>query len=80
MLLSHLGKYACEWAYEYNSAPICNDRKKLVGGCKHSSGVHRHSQSLAKIRNCSNMLLKFLRKAYPQHIREQRKPFLLIFV
>ena len=49
MLLSHLYEYACKWAYEYNSAPIRNDRKKIVEVCK-------HSLDLVKIRN---MLLKF---------------------
>ena len=61
MLLSHLCEYACKWTYECNLAPIRNDRKTFVGVCKHSRGV-------AKIKN---MLLKFARKAYSQHIRMQ---------
>ena len=28
MLLSHLGEYACEWAYKCNAAPIRNDNEK----------------------------------------------------
>ena len=68
MLLSHLGKYACELAYKCNSAPIRNFRKKFVVVRKHSWSVHKHSRGLAKTRN---MLLKFVRKAYLQHIREQ---------
>ena len=67
MLPSHLCKYACGWAIECNSAPICNDRKKFVGVRKHSWGVRKQSRGLAKIRN---MLLKFARKAYSQHIRK----------
>ena len=39
VLLSHLGEYAYQWAYKCNSAPICNDRKKLVRVRKHSRGV-----------------------------------------
>ena len=74
MLLSHLGEYACEWAYECNSTPIGNDREKFVGVRKHSWGVRKHSRGLAKIRN---MLLKFVRKAYSQHIREQSKAILI---
>ena len=35
ILLSHLSECACEWAYECNSAPIRNDRKKSVGVSKH---------------------------------------------
>ena len=27
MLLSHLGEYGCEWAYECNSPPFRNDHK-----------------------------------------------------
>ena len=68
MLLSHLSEYACERVYECNSAPIPNDCKKLVGVCKDSWAVSKHSQDLAKIRN---MLLKFVRKAYSQHICKQ---------
>ena len=68
MLLSHLGKYACGKAYEWNSQSIYNDRKKFVGVHKHSWGVHKHSLGFAKIRN---MLLKFVRKAYLEHNREQ---------
>ena len=34
MLLSQVCKYAYEWAYECNSAEICNDCKKFVGVCK----------------------------------------------
>ena len=60
MFLSHLGEYACEWAYECNSVPIRNDRKRFVGVRKHSWRVRKHSRGLAKIRN---MLLKFVRKA-----------------
>ena len=41
------------------------DRKKFVD-------VHKHSRGLGKIRN---MLLKFVRKVYLQHIR---KPFLMM--
>ena len=67
MLLSHLGKYAWEWAYECNWAPILIDRKTIVGVRKHFGGVRKHSRGLAKIRN---MLLKFVRKAYSQHICE----------
>ena len=54
-----IGEYTCEWAYECNLPPILNDRKTFVGVCKHSWGVRKHSQSLAKIRN---MLIKFVRK------------------
>ena len=61
MLLSHVCEYACECAYERNEAPIRNDRKKF-------EGVHKHSWGLAKIRN---ILLKFARKSYSQHIRKQ---------
>ena len=68
MLLSHLGEYAFEWAYECYSVPIRKDRKNFVGVRKHSWGVRKHSRGRAKIRN---MLLKFVRKAYSQHIREQ---------
>ena len=45
MLLSHL------WAYECNSAPICNDHKKFVGVCKHSWDFRKHAWGLANIRN-----------------------------
>ena len=55
-------------ANECNSAPFRNDRKKLVGVRKRSLGVRKHSLGLAKIRS---KLLKFVRKAYSQHIREQ---------
>ena len=80
MLFSHLGEYACEWAYECTTAPIHNDRKKFVCVRRHSYrktfvcvrrhfwGVGKHSRGLAKIRN---VLLIFVRKAYSQHIREQ---------
>ena len=68
MLLSNLCEYACEWAYECHSAPILNDRKKFAGIRKHSRGVRKHSRGFAKIRK---MLLKFARKVYSQHIREQ---------
>ena len=61
MLISHLGEYACEWAYECNWAQISNDRKTFVG-------VSKHSWGLAKNRN---KLLKSVRKAYLQHIRLQ---------
>ena len=30
ILLSHLGEYACEWAYKCNAAPIRNDLKKFL--------------------------------------------------
>ena len=62
---SHLGEYACDWAFDSNSAPIRIDRKKFVGVLKHSWGVRKHSRVLVKIRN---MHLKFVRKAYSQHI------------
>ena len=70
MLLSHLGEYACEWAYECNSVPIRNDRKTFVCVRKHFWGVRKHSRGLGKIRN---MILIFVRKTYLQRIRE---PFL----
>ena len=60
MLLSHLCKYACEWACKCNLAPICNDRKKFAG-------VRKHSLGFAKIRN---MLQKFARKSYSHYIRK----------
>ena len=72
MLLSHLGEYACEWAYACNSAPIRNERKTFVGVRKHFWGVRKHSRGLGKIRN---MLLIFVRKTYLQRIHE---PFLLM--
>ena len=65
ILLSHLCKYACEWAYECNSAPIRNDHKKFVGVHKHPWGIRNHSRGHAKIRN---KLLKFTRKVYFGHI------------
>ena len=48
-----------------NSAPVCNDHEIFVGVLMHSWGVRKHSRGLAKIRN---MLLKFVRKAFSQHI------------
>ena len=37
--LIHLWVYAYKWAYECNSVPICNDRKKFVGVRNHSWGA-----------------------------------------
>ena len=77
MLLSNLCEYACEWACECNLVPIQpihNDRKKFVSVYKHTWGVRKHSRGLAKIRN---MLLKFTRKAYSQHIRKQSQAILI---
>ena len=68
MLLSHLCEYASQWAYKCNSAPIRSDHKTFVGVRKHSCGGRKHSPGLAKIRN---MVLKFVRKAYLQHIHKQ---------
>jgi hypothetical protein len=30
LLLSHSGEYGGEWAYEFNSPPIRNDRKVIA--------------------------------------------------
>ena len=74
MLLSHLCKFACKWAYECVWAPIRNDCTKFVVIPKHSWGVCKHSRCFEKIRN---MLLKFARKAYSQHIHKQSLAILI---
>ena len=53
MLLSHLGEYVCEWAYECYLAPICNDRKTFVSVRKHSWVVRKHLRVLARFETCS---------------------------
>ena len=50
-----------------NTAPIRNDRKKIIGVRKHFWSVRKHYQGLAKIRN---MFLIYVREAYSQNIRE----------
>ena len=74
MLLSHLCEYACKWAYECNSVPMRIDWRKFVGVCKHSWGVPKYSRGFAKI---TNMLLKFARKVYLQHIHKQSYAILI---
>ena len=74
MLRSYICEYACKWSYECNLALIRNDHKKFVGVSKYSWDVRKHSRGLAKI---GNMLLKFVRKAYLQHIRKQSLAILI---
>ena len=51
-----------------SSAPIRNDHMKFVGVRKHSWGVLKHYLGFVKFRN---MLPKFARKAYSQHIKKR---------
>ena len=55
MLLSQLGEYACEWAYECNLAPIRNDRRVTGVFVSHAPKLRKKSiiatYSLAVVRH-----------------------------
>ena len=56
MLLSHLGEYGCEWAYECNSPPIRNDHKMIARHSKVFVSIRGRSRGVTNITKAAKLM------------------------